>query len=198
MGPIHPPGPRYCTISTGEYDDYMVHAIIRIPEGRNFRDDWLAFWNLTHPQATDLEPLPSLPDKSLMKKTDRPAWKRLARAYDRARERNGLRRRIVANDALCDMANSLGVCNQAEGVVRRAKIVEDCNKADWTTYSDPELAKTGQIAANFASSLFVPTFLAWLKTLGYEELPYFDARIDDYEEMTTEHADAVSGRPEPT
>jgi len=56
---------RYCTISTGQHDEYTVHAVVRIPEGRNFRADWLEFWNMTHPQATDLEPLPPLRESDL-------------------------------------------------------------------------------------------------------------------------------------
>ena len=183
---------RYCTISTGQHDEYTVHAVVRIPEGRNFRADWLEFWNMTHPQATDLEPLPPLPDKNL-KKIDRPAWKRLARDYDRAKNRNRLRRGIAMGGAFCVLADKLHF-QEADF----AAMVESLDKHDWSRFDDPDLMKRHSIARNIAEDLLVSLFLAWLKTLGYEELPYFDARIDNYEDMTTEHMDAVSGRPEST
>lgn len=189
--------PRYCTISTGEYDDYRVHAVVRIPDGRSFRDDWLAFWNMIHPRATDLEPLPPLPDKAL-KKTDRRAWKTLAKAYDRAERRNQLRANKTAAEALSLLACDLGVEQTEEEIMRRAHLAKEYDKRDWSWYHDPDLTKTSYLAEALAGHLFAPTFLAFLKTFAYEEVPYFDAMIDDYAGMTTEHMDAVSGRPEPT
>lgn len=172
----------YCTISTGTHDNYRVHAILRIPDGREFRDDWKAFWKFIHPQPKDLEVFPPLPDKAL-KKTDRGAWKRLAREYSRVEERNLLRTEIASGQAICSLASDLGIQNGADDVIRRAKITEQYQKSDWSSYANPELSMLSALLGNLADDVYVPTFLAYLKGFGYEELPYFDANVDRYQDM---------------